>query len=310
MKRPSAIPHKREESGFSLLELLISMAMLAVVTTAIFTLYNMQHKTTYIEEDVVDVQQNLKMALDSISKDIRMAGFLAPGGVDPLSAISNNGGLDSTDTVLLNTASTTWAVARINADLSTNVATTATITFTVASAGQLSLFNTGDIVRILNPGERSQPINIYFTVSSKDTTVPSLTLTPSGSGSNILFKRGFPIARTGFSAPDTYPNTVLYCIGPTAGCGPAVTDCPTGQNCLMRIVNSSPDNDSVVATNVQNLQFRYILDGSASEVDLPTNLSLVRAVRVTFTGQTGETAQISEGAKTREATTIIKIRNR
>ncbi|MDP2689229.1 MAG: prepilin-type N-terminal cleavage/methylation domain-containing protein [Deltaproteobacteria bacterium] len=310
MKKPSAIPRKRKESGFSLVELLISMSILAVVTMAIFSLYNMQHKTTHIEEDVVDVQQNLKMALDNLSRDVRMAGFVVLGGVNPIGAVTNNAGLNSTDTILLNTASSTGAAARISVDLITNVTTTATVTLTVASAGQLNLFSAGDIVRIINPGERSEPVSAYFTVSSKDASVPSITLTPSGIGTAVLFKRGFLIVKTGSSAPDTFPNTVLYCVGPAAGCGPSVTTCPAGQSCLMRIVNNSPDDDSIVATNVQDFQLRYISDGSASEADTPANLALVRACRATFTGQTVQTAQLSQGAKSREATIIMKIRNR
>lgn len=310
MTNPSDIYLTRKESGFSLIEMLISTAILLVVTAAIFTLYNTQHKGTHIEADVVDVQQNLKIALESVEKDIWMSGFMVPAGTNPVNSFANNTGLNATDLITLNTATETGVIARINVSLTTNVAAGTAITFTVATAGELSDFSVGDIARILDAGEKGQPVTGSWSVTGKNTGVPSITLNPSGNGTGILFRKGFVIAKTATSAPDTYPNTILYCVGPTAGCGPAVTTCPAGQRCLMRIVNALPVDDSVVATNMQGFQLKYVSDGSAAEVDSPANLSLVRAVRVSIVAATAKTAQLSQGAKTRSLTTIAKIRNR
>lgn len=302
----------RTERGFTLVELLIAMGMLAGVIAAIFALYNMQHRTTVIEEDVVEVQQSMRTALDSISADVMMAGFMLPGGVNPLNAAGtgNGTGLNATDTMMINTASASGAVIRTDADTTAAVVASTPITFAVPSGMQLSNFAVGDVVRILDVGEKSQLANTYFTVSAINAAGPSISLSPAASGAATTFKKGSVIVRTAASAPDTYPNTILYCVGPDAGCAPAVTTCPAGQSCLMRIINGSPNNDSVIATNVQDVQFRYVVDGSAAEADAPADFSAVRGVRVSVTGQTDLTAEMSGGAKTREVTTIVKIRNR
>lgn len=78
----------------------------------------------------------------------------------------------------------------------------------------------------------------------------------------------------------------------------------------MRIVNGAASNDSIIASNITGLQLKYIADGTTAEVDSPATLSAVRAVRVTLEGQTEDTAGLSGGAKTREVTSIAKIRNR
>src|SRR3990172_10702339 len=70
--------HILDTRGFSLIELLIVMAMLALVLVAIYSLYDTHSKSAYVQEEVVDVQQNLRIAMDSISRDIKMAGVLIP----------------------------------------------------------------------------------------------------------------------------------------------------------------------------------------------------------------------------------------
>lgn len=302
MKKYTGATLRWNQNGFSLVELLIAMSILAVITAAIFSLYNNQYRVTHIESDVVDVQQNLKTALDSFTRDARMAGFMVTGGTSPItSAIANS--------VVFTTASSSGDAARIDVSLSANVTSGTAITFTVASPGQLASFDPGNIVRIVDPGEKNQPVNAYYTVSAKDITVPSVTLNPNGTATNVTFKRGFLIVKTAPGTSDTFPNTVQYCVGPAAGCAPAVTTCPAGQNCLMRIVNGAPDNDSVVSTNIQALQFSYLLD-DGTEAAAPADPSLVRSLRVSITGQTVDTAGLSGGAKTRTVTTIAKIRNK
>ncbi len=300
----------RGGDGFTMVELLIVLAILSGVIAAVYSLYNVQYKVTNIEEDVAEVQQNLRVAMASISRDLRMAGVLVPGGTNPINAISNDTGENGSDTLTINTASADGVFARIDVAVTTTVSSSSNITFTVASAGEVALFDVGDIVRIINPVDKSQPVNFGFTVASKSSSTPSLTLTPSSNAGSTLFNRGFVIAKTGESVTDPYPNTVLYCLGPATGCGPSVTSCPAGQTCLLRIVNSNAADDSVVATNISNLQFRYILDGSTTEVDTTANLGLVRAARVSVTGQTARTSGLSGGVKIKEVTSVVRLRNR
>jgi Tfp pilus assembly protein PilW len=302
-------------AGFTIVEFIIVLGLLAAVMGAAYSVYNLQYRVTHVEEEVVEVQQNLRVGMDGILKDLRAAGLLAPGGENPLDATSNGTGMSASDRVTINTASASLVYARVDVDLTTNVVAGGDVTFTVDSPDSLEFFSVGDVVRVMDSGEQDQPIDTAFTVSGIDTGVPSLTATAGANGTNIIFRRGNMIARIGDDVADPFPNTVLYCVGPydAAGtandCAPAVTTCPAGQACLMRVVNGTPDDDSVVATNMQGLEFRYIIEGSTAETDAPANLSVVRAVRVTLTGVTVETEALSGTAKTRELTSVVKLRN-
>ncbi|VAV83914.1 hypothetical protein MNBD_DELTA01-1575 [hydrothermal vent metagenome] len=301
----------RSERGFSLLELLVVMAIFLMVIVAVYALYNTQLKTTHIEEDVIEVQQNLRVAVDILSRDVAMAGIAVSSGTNPVSSVSNNTGLDGADLVTFNNASAEGIFTIVDATLSVSVVGGTPIVFTVGSSTEADMFSVGDAVRIVNPSEKSQPAATVFTVAAKNTATPSLTLTPAANAGSVKFMRGNLIAKTGGSVLDPYPNTVLYCVGPNADCAPAVTKCPTGQKCLMRIVNATPADDSVVATNIEDLQLTYILDNTGlTESTAPGDLSLVRAMRITMVGETFNTVGLSSAPKSRELTNIVKLRNR
>lgn len=296
----------RLEKGFTILELVIAMAILGVLTAGIFSLYNSQHRVTHIEADVVDVQQNLRMSLDSVSRDVRMAGFALTNGANPIGASGNGSGLGGSDTFTINVAGALGVATRLDADQSATVTSGTPLTFTVL-AGEVSLFAAGDAIRIIHTGDKSQPADTVFVVNSVDPAGPTITATPSTTAGAVEFKRGFLVVKTGEAAPDTFPNTVVYCLGPDAGCASAVA-CPAG-NCLMRVVNGSADAGSIVASNIQDMQVSYVLDDGTT-TDAPANLFQVRDVVVTVSGQTEATAGLSGDAKTREMTVSAKIRNR
>lgn len=74
----------RASSGFSLMEVLISLALMSVVTIAIFRAYLTQHESYLQQEDVTEVQQGARASLDEMTRQIRMAGFGLPVGMNAL----------------------------------------------------------------------------------------------------------------------------------------------------------------------------------------------------------------------------------
>ncbi|MDH5525316.1 MAG: PilW family protein [Desulfobulbaceae bacterium] len=61
--------------GFTLVELLVAMLMGGVVIAAIYTTFNAQRQSYYEQDEVTQMQQNLRAALDMMSREIRMAGY-------------------------------------------------------------------------------------------------------------------------------------------------------------------------------------------------------------------------------------------
>jgi len=68
------------EAGFTLLELLIAMALSLVVLGAAFSAFTYQDKAYRNQGQVTEMQQNLRAAADLIAQDLRMAGYGVPAG--------------------------------------------------------------------------------------------------------------------------------------------------------------------------------------------------------------------------------------
>jgi type IV pilus assembly protein PilW len=66
---------KSNNKGFTLVDLLIAVAISGIVAGAIFTTFQSQQKSYLIQEQVVEMQQNLRAGMDLMVKEIRMAGY-------------------------------------------------------------------------------------------------------------------------------------------------------------------------------------------------------------------------------------------
>nr|MBN2276896.1 hypothetical protein [candidate division Zixibacteria bacterium] len=95
------IPEKRlsGEKGISLMETLIALFLAGLVITTVFKVYISQHKNWVIQEQVTDMQQNARAAIDELGRQIRMAGHGLPLGMPGLEAYNAN-----PDTIVINYA--------------------------------------------------------------------------------------------------------------------------------------------------------------------------------------------------------------
>jgi len=73
LKHPRDRHHKQQ--GFTLTELLVAMAMVGIVMAAVYSTYKSQQDTYVAQEQVAEMQQNLRASLYQLGRDIRMAGF-------------------------------------------------------------------------------------------------------------------------------------------------------------------------------------------------------------------------------------------
>ncbi|MDY6970884.1 MAG: PilW family protein [Thermodesulfobacteriota bacterium] len=67
-------PEAGEKKGFTLVELMIVMAVSTIVMTGIYTVYNTQQKSFVTQEEVAGMQQNLRAAMYFMEREIMSAG--------------------------------------------------------------------------------------------------------------------------------------------------------------------------------------------------------------------------------------------
>ena len=95
------------EGGFSLVELLIAMAVGLVVLGAVYSVFIIQNKTFSTQADVVEMQQSVRTGMDMMTREIGMAGY------DPTRVNSDTSTANDFSGVTVNTSQ-----LQIRADLS------------------------------------------------------------------------------------------------------------------------------------------------------------------------------------------------
>lgn len=73
MARP-AIRNSRN-MGFTLVELMVAMAVGSIIMAAVLTSFIAQHNVYIAQDEVVQMQQNARVAIDMMSRDIQSAGY-------------------------------------------------------------------------------------------------------------------------------------------------------------------------------------------------------------------------------------------
>jgi prepilin-type N-terminal cleavage/methylation domain-containing protein len=279
-----------DNRGFSLVELLIVMLMLGIVTMAILGLYQSTQRSATTQDQVVEMQQNLRVGVDEIARDIRMAGFMLAG--DAFSTAAAN-------TLTLQTANVSGRMARVVTGF--NSSTSANVDVIVAFSEMVDFFESGgsgDWVRIIRPPNQTEPLADTFQVASKSRTDRRLTLN-NFSADAVLYQPGDIIVRVP-SSTATLPRTITYSLAPDPD-DPAITN----------LVRAADDGPQVVARNITGLAFSYLLDDD-TESSTPANLSTIRGARVTLTSLV-VTPSLQGGppvTKTRSLTSTIALRNR
>jgi type IV pilus assembly protein PilW len=71
---------KKNDKGFTILELLIAMFISMIVMTGIWKTFSFQQRSYFLQRQIVAMEQNLRAGLLLMESEIRMAGF-DPNGI-------------------------------------------------------------------------------------------------------------------------------------------------------------------------------------------------------------------------------------
>jgi type IV pilus assembly protein PilW len=73
---------ENEQDGFTLVELLITMLISGIVISAIYSAFQSQQDSYLAQDQVTEMQQNIRAGLEIMTREIRMAGYDPTGQAD------------------------------------------------------------------------------------------------------------------------------------------------------------------------------------------------------------------------------------
>ena len=239
----------RQNKGITLIELLVALVITGILVAAIYRTFLGQQRTYTVQEEVVDMQQNVRTLINRMMREIRMAGFGTVSMVLPVTT----GGKTFTNVVNLDTpvAGALTIVSATGSTTLTGITPPNQVTVSSLTDGQgNTLFDTGDKKYVSIGGVESYTI----------TNIAGNTLTLSG---NLTYNH-----------PVNTPVFAIRAISYQASAGTLLRDDNTGQ----------PLADKCLADNIEALQFGY-LDANGDPTANPLN---IRIVQVTLRARTND----------------------
>lgn len=271
----------KKNRGITLIELLVALAISGLLVAALYRTFIGQQKTYVAQDQVVDMQQNMRVAISRMMGDIRMTGF---GNVSMVLPVTFTGGTFNnilnpntpvSDSLTLVTSLNTLATLTTSGSIGQNQIVVSTLTDSQGNA----LFDTGN--------------RRYISVGGLE----SYVITSVDNGTSTITLNGSLTYNHPFGTPVFSIRAITYQVADMAGI-------PT----LLRNENIG-DGNQAQADYIENLRFAYF-DDSGIPTANPLNM---RLVQVTLTARTGsqdpELARVGDGFRRRQIGSNIHLRN-
>jgi prepilin-type N-terminal cleavage/methylation domain-containing protein len=258
---------KPSQMGFTLLELMMSLTLFSVVILFSYQIFKADHKVFVEQIEVVDMQQNARIALDQLVTDIRLAGAGVPtGGVDSdfgflHPVIPGDGGtMPDTIKVLSSFTNTSTELSDPMPNESAILKVTDASDFVVGSLG---------IIRgsTKEGGESAEVFQITHVSTSGQHTIQHKKSLPWNKDQKL---------NKSYRPPSTIHMTTYrtFYIDSSDEIHPR----------LMIVENGG--TPQVLADNIENLQFEYDLTTGETDVSEPDEPGAIRKVTVTLVART------------------------
>ena len=222
----------QEAHGFSMIEVMAALFISAFVALSAYTMMATQQRASSVNSRVTEMQQNVRVAVELITQDLRTAGFGMAGPVGACNtaivpADQNTGGVDT------------------NADAISIVVPTQISTLAAA-------FNGGPVANQLTLQPGAVAATPPFGAVGDTVSINGLvTRTVAAVAGDVV------TLNTNVGAPATFPatDTAVYwlqCV--TYQISTNVATCGGANTCLLR-------NGVPIADGIEDLQFAYACDG-------------------------------------------------
>jgi len=294
----------KKSNGVTLIELLVALVISAILVAGIYRTFIHQQRSYAAQEQIADMQQNVRVAINRMIREIRMAGF---GGKN-----ENTSGKNDITTVFGNVNGFIDIINAVdNSPRADNVGNSDEVTVVGAFERQGRLdqnANAGDATIAIiydDAGKKFDTgVRKYLCINGRDNYEVTaeagnvLTIKPS-------LRRTYTV-RDGAGAL-IQPETPVFLVR-AIQYGLRVD--AKGIPVLFRDQNTGAGRQTV-AEYIEDLQFRYVL-ADTTVVDIPANPQDVRGVRITIQARTRmRDPQLKDGVGFHKRTlnTYVDLRN-
>ncbi len=152
MRELRARANREDESGFTLIEVLISITITLIVMGAVFALLTKGQRSFQREPEIADMQQSARTALSMVSKDILQAGGGLPPELPAFTRVNGAGDGNPTDSLEMVGTFQSAGNAYLEAEDVQEIQAS-----TVLTMANTTNFNVGDITVLFNDTPLNDP---------------------------------------------------------------------------------------------------------------------------------------------------------
>jgi prepilin-type N-terminal cleavage/methylation domain-containing protein len=271
----------RIDKGFSLIELLIALVIMSFLVASLYRIFVGQQKIYNVEDQVADMQQNVRVSISQMVRKIRTTGY----GGNILGSFGNVNGFTNIITPVHNANNIGTGDDSITVIIADEVST-----LTQNAAKGSSQLNLSNADSIFDTGTKK-----YLCLNGENNY-----LVQNVSGNTVTLAA--PLAEDHLiSEPVCLVKAITYKLqwdntGPT-------------MPVLVEDENTGVGNQ-VIAENIERLQFHYTLsDGTVT--DSPATPGNIRMVKVDMTARTKmpDPQLTGDGYRRRELYSYVQVRN-
>ena len=263
--------------GMTLIELLVALSISGILVAGVYRTFVSQQHTYTVQDQVVDMQQNVRLAINRMTRELRMAGF---GKMD--ATFFGGGGMYGTFNNVVNPGGGGTSVTVVEG-YQTLILTTLSANATTGSnsifVNDISSFDTAAKKYISINGWESQKISTII-------------------GNEIKFPGTEKLVNDHFQGERVYlVMAITYSIGDFEG-----------KSCLLRDdhLGAGPQP---VAENIENLQFAYF-DANGNPTANPPDIRMIQVNIVARSDRPDpELAKVGDGFRRRTLTSNVQLRN-
>lgn len=270
----------KKNKGITLIELLVALVISGLLLAAAYRTFIGQQKTFVVQDQVVDMQQNMRAAINRMITELRMSGF---GNVSMVLPV-------------------TFTTGTFNNVLNLNTPTAGALTIVSAVGGTSTLTNEGGVGQtqvVVSTLTDAQGNALFDTGNRKYISVGGLDshmITSIDSGTKTITLNG-PLT---FYHP---VGTPVYTIRALSYRVAVVSGIPT----LLRDENMG-GGAQPQADNIENLQFTY-LDASGNPTANPADIRIVRVSLTARAERQDPDLHNGDGYRRRQIASNIHIKN-